>query len=92
MVSAFGATLTVELGPSRFFSGASFMRVGAGEAVLDGCPSGVFDLGLSTVEATVDSAFSLFSSSRPKESFPFGTGFRFFFGGWPGVETLCFDH
>ena len=70
------------------------MRGGAGEAVLDGCPSGVSDLGLSTVDATVDSAFSfsVSSSSKPNESLPFATGFRFFFGGWPGVETLCFDH
>lgn len=68
------------------------MRNGTGEAVRDGCPSGVSDLGLSAAEAIVDRALPLSSSSRPNDNFPFATGFRFFFGGWPGVETLCFDH
>jgi len=87
-----GATLTLELAPRRFLSMASSMRNGAGDAIRDGCPSGVSDVGLSAAEAIVECAFPLSSSSTPNDNFPFATGFRFFFGGWPGVETLCFDH
>lgn len=70
----------------------------AGDAVLDGRPSGVvLDLEASraddagSVLRSPSSSLSSWSSSTPNDSFPLATCFRFFFRNW-GVETLCFDH
>ena len=67
----------------------SLGRGGAGEATLDDCRSEVSDFGLSALEAIVDGASS---SSMPNDNLPFAASFRFFFDGFPGVETLCFDN
>ena len=81
-----GATATLAFGPSRRFSGA-------GEARVE--PFGVEDFGVCVVEFAFETAVlspSSSSSSTPNESFPFATGFCFFFGDSMGVLTLHFDH
>ncbi len=88
---AFGTIVTLELGPNRRFSEVAWLGFRwAGDAVIDGRPSGVLDLGVVNADVADSSVFSSSSSSSRNDSFPFPTCFRFF-GGGCGVETLCFD-
>ena len=75
MVIAFGATGTVELGPSRFFATVDIGSFsGAGEAFVDAAASS--ELSPAGVTGSVDARPGLLSSAdpsrstSPKESFP----------------------
>lgn len=85
MVIALGATLRLEFGPNRFFSIAAAF-CGAGEALADTLPSVAMVLAVSAADTGFEFPFPSTScswSSTPKDSFPFATFFRFFFGGGP---------
>jgi hypothetical protein len=89
LVIAFGATGTVELGPSRFFTG-SFS--GVGEAFVDATASSeLSSAGSVNVGPGLPSSADPSISASPKDSFPLASAwaFRFFLGGI-GVRALHF--
>lgn len=92
---ALGARVRVVLGPRRGLGEEEEALLGweDGDAVREVTSSvvGVLVCGVRVVDGVASSFSSSASSSTPNDSFPFATGFRFFFGG-NGVEILCFDH